>query len=190
MLNAYGAYKNVRDSAWQVLLDYDIRTIPVNIVKIATSSGIFIVKNSELNLLQNDEVGISVLVDDTWHIIYDDTALKGRIRFTIAHELGHFFLGHPIQSEYHGKAIYVRKPTIEKQADMFAIRLLVPSCVVWGLGLHTPEEIQNVFNVSFSAAKARAARMEILYERNCFLTNELEQKVYANFKEYIDSFKR
>lgn len=190
MLNAYGAYKNVRDSAWQVLLDYDIRTIPVNIVKIATSSGIQILKNSELHLLNKDEIGISLLVDNQWNIIYDDTLPKGRIRFTIAHELGHIFLGHPMKLGYHGRTIDTEKPETEKQADMFAIRLLVPACVVWGLGLHTPEEIQTVFDVSFSAAKARAARMEILYERDRFLSSDLEQKVYANFKDHIDSVKR
>lgn len=189
MLNAYGAYKDVRNAAWQVLLDYDVRTIPVDISKIAYSSGIFIIKNSKAHLLKNNESGLSVIIDDRWNIIYDDTAPKGRIRFTIAHELGHFFLGHPIIPGCYGSETYI-KPEMEKHADMFAIRLLVPACVVWGLGLHTPEEIQSVFNVSFSAAKARAARMEILYERDRFLTSDIEQKVYANFKEYIDSFKQ
>lgn len=190
MINAYGAYKNVRDSAWQVLLDYDIRTIPVNIVKIAVSSNILLLKNTETDLLKNGEIGVSILDDNQWNIIYDDTLPKGRIRFTIAHELGHIFLGHPMKLGYHGRTIDTQKPETEKQADMFAIRLLVPACVVWGLGLHTPEEIQTVFDVSFSAAKARAARMEILYERDRFLTSDLERKVYANFKEFIDSYKK
>lgn len=189
MINAYGAYKNVRDSAWQVLLDYDIRTIPVNIVKIAVSSNILLLKNTETDLLKNGEIGVSILDDNQWNIIYDDTLPKGRIRFTIAHELGHIFLGHPMELGYHGRTIDTKKPETEKQADMFAIRLLVPACVVWGLGLHTPEEIQTTFDVSFSAAKARAARMEILYERDRFLTSDLERKVYANFKEFIDSHK-
>ena len=190
LINAYGAYKNVRDSAWQVLLDYDIRTIPVNIVKIAVSSNILLLKNTETDLLKNGEIGVSILDDNQWNIIYDDTLPKGRIRFTIAHELGHIFLGHPMKLGYHGRTIDTQKPETEKQADMFAIRLLVPACVVWGLGLHTPEEIQTVFDVSFSAAKARAARMEILYERDRFLTSDLERKVYANFKEFIDSYKK
>lgn len=187
MINAYGAYKNVRDSAWQVLLDYDVRSVPVNVVNIACSSGISIVKNSEVNELRSSEVGASILDGDKWYIVYDDTVSKERIRFTIAHELGHIFLGHPLKLGYHARTIDIDKPETERQADMFAIRLLVPACVVWGLNLHTPEEIQEVFHISHAAAKARASRMEVLYERDKFLLSSLERRVYENFKDYISA---
>lgn len=187
MINAYGAYKNVRDSVWQVLLDYDVRSIPVKVVDIARSSGISIVKNSEVNELSNSEVGASILDGDKWYIVYDDTVSKERIRFTIAHELGHIFLGHPLKLGYHARTIDIDKPETERQADMFAIRLLVPACVVWGLNLHTPEEIQKEFHISHTAARARASRMETLYERNKFLSSSLERLVYENFKDYISA---
>lgn len=187
MINAYGAYKNVRDSAWQVLLDYDVRSVPVNVVNIACSSGISIVKNSEVNELRSSEVGASILDGDKWYIVYDDTVSKERIRFTIAHELGHIFLGHTLKLGYHARTIDIDKPETERQADMFAIRLLVPACVVWGLNLHTPEEIQEAFHISHAAAKARASRMEVLYERDKFLLSSLERRVYENFKDYISA---
>ena len=190
MINAYGAYKNVRDSAWQVLLDYNIKTIPVNVVSIACSSGISIVKNSEVDELKSSEVGASILDGDKWYIVYDDTVSKERIRFTIAHELGHIFLGHPLKLGYHARTIDIDKPETERQADMFAIRLLVPACVVWGLNLHTPDEIQREFHISHTSAKARALRMEVLYERNKFLSSNLERQVYENFKDYISANRR
>lgn len=68
--------------------------------------------------------------------------------------------------------------------------LLVPACVVWGLNLHTVDEIQKEFHVSYAAAKARASRMEILYDRNKFLSNGLERQVYENFRKYISSRKQ
>ena len=190
LLKVYGAYANVRDSSWRVLLDYSVRSLPVNIVGIACASGISIIKNSEVNELKSTEVGASILDGEKWYIVYDDTVSKERIRFTIAHELGHIFLGHPLRLGYHARTIDTDKPETEKQADMFAIRLLAPACVIWGLGLHTAEEIQKYFNISYSAAKVRASRMQILYERNKFLLSELERKVYANFEEYISTHRR
>lgn len=182
---AYGAYKGVRNSAWQVLLDFSIHSIPVDVVSIACSSDITIIKNSEVDELKSSEVGASILSEDKWYIIYDDTVSKGRIRYTIAHELGHIFLGHPLKLGYHTRTFDTDKPEAEQEADMFAIRLLVPACVVWGLGLHTPAEIEKTFDVSHSAAKARASRMRLLYERDRFLTSNLEKRVYENFRDYI-----
>lgn len=186
----YGAYQNIRDSAWQVLLDYNIHSLPVNVTKIAHSSGITVFKNSDVNELKDDEVGVSILTDDKWYIVYDDTVSNERARFTIAHELGHILLGHPLKLGYHARTIDISKPETERQADMFAIRLLAPACVIWGLGLHTPEEIKQAFNISHSAAKARASRMEVLYKRNKFLSSKLEQQVYQNFKEYISEYRK
>lgn len=190
LLRVYGAYANVRDLAWRVLLDNNIRALPVNTVGIAGASGVSIIKNSEVDELKSTEVGASIYDGEKWYIVYDDTVSKERIRFTIAHELGHIFLGHPLKLGYHARTIDTDKPETEKQADMFAIRLLAPSCVIWGLGLHTAEEIQNYCNISYSAAKARASRMQILYERNKFLSTDLERKVYANFEKYINTHRR
>ena len=190
LLNVYGTYANVRDSAWQVLIDYNIRSLPVSVVDIACASDISIIKNTDVDELKSSEVGASIFDGEKWYIVYDNTVSKERIRYTIAHELGHIFLGHPLKLGYHARTIDTDKPETERQADMFAIRLLAPACVIWGLDLHSAEEIQKFFNISYSAAKARASRMQILYERNKFLLSGLERKVYANFEEYIKTHKR
>ncbi len=69
---------------------------------------------------------------------------------------------------------------------MFAARLLAPACVLWGLRLHTWEEMADVCAISKPAAINRAARMEELYRRQKFLTSPLEQRVYEQFKPFID----
>lgn len=189
MYEIYGRYKTVRNGTWQVLIDFNITSLPISVVAIANTAGIKILKNSVVNELKPGEVGASVLDGDMWYIIYDDTVSKGRIRFTIAHELGHIFLGHPLKIGYHARTIDVRKPEVETDADMFASRLLCPACVLWGLNLHTPEEIKEVCNVSYAAAKIRSERMKILYERNKFLTSSLERQVYNNFIDYINKNK-
>ncbi|MEG1551166.1 MAG: hypothetical protein RR355_02735, partial [Oscillospiraceae bacterium] len=78
----------------------------------------------------------------------------------------------------------------EIQADIFASRLLAPACVLWGLNLHTADEIMSACNISHSAAQIRAERMAILYSRNVFLQSDLEKKVYSNFSEFINISKK
>ena len=73
---------------------------------------------------------------------------------------------------------------------MFAARLLAPACVLWGLGVQSAEDIAAICNISYSAASIRFRRLETLRERNSFFLNPLEQKVYDNFKEYMQNYNR
>lgn len=207
--NPYNKYKEARDAAWKVLIDNDIREFPVSLSRIAKNNGIKIVKDSEAKMLGNGESGISVLENGQWYIIYNDTENPGRRRFTITHELGHIFLGHHsvtqnakcrVQStERDNPSTETAVPLPlhkrgnrsqeEKDADSFAVRLLAPACVLWGLNIHTAEEIQKVCGLSRAASEHRAKRMEVLCERNKFLTSPLERQVYENFKEYMEKNK-
>lgn len=188
-MNSYGLYKDARNAAWQVLLDYDIRTLPVDVVGIAAAEDIAVINNKDVGELKPDEDGASLYSDGKWYIIYKDSPVVGRMRFTVAHELGHIFLGHPLIGK-HSRRFDTEKPDIETQANVFASRLLAPACVLWGLDLHSAEDIANVCNISFAAAKIRAERMQELYKRGMFLTSPLERSVWENFKDYIDDSKK
>lgn len=188
MLNSYGLYKKVRGAAWQVLIDNKIDSLPVDILKIATNNEIVVLKNSDADELRQDEVGVSIYNGNEWYIVYDDVLDSvGRKRFTIAHELGHIFLGHPLVAGYHARTINTKIPRTENEADVFASRLLAPSCVLWGLNLRTATEIAEVCKISLQSAQIRAERMRILYEREKFLTHPLEQQVYKQFEEFINA---
>lgn len=166
--------------------DYKITQLPVDILFIARSAGVRVIKNSSVNELQPHESGLSYFDGEQWYILYDDNNIVERSRFTIAHEMGHILLGHDMKKGYIARTMtFDIKPAVEHEADMFASRLLCPSCVLWGLNLHTTDEISKVCRVSRAAAQIRAERMKVLYSRGKFLLSPLEREVYANFENYI-----
>lgn len=189
----YGKYKNARNAAWQCLIDYNVNKLPVSVLSIAKSAGIKVVKSSKTNInyLMPKESGISVLINKQWYIVYNDNSNIQRCRFTVAHELGHIFLGHELEKRNRRMQTFKKSESFaEQEANIFASRLLAPACVIWALGLKTPNEIASVCNISHSAAEFRAERMRTLYKRNRFLTSSLERKVYKNFKMFIQSQKK
>ena len=182
----YGKYKNARNATWQCLIDYKVDTLPVSVLNIANSSGIKVIKNSDVRCLLPKESGISVINENQWYIIYNDSCTHQRCRFTIAHELGHIFLGHELKKKGHHTQTFKSTETFaEQEANIFASRLLAPACVIWALNLQTPSQIAAICDISFTAAKYRSERMGILYSRNRFLSNPLEREVYNNFKKFI-----
>lgn len=183
----YGKFKyfNVRDAAWQTLIDYQIKELPVSVSKICRLAGIKVIRDSDAHLLDIGEYGISVKQGDKWYIIYDDTDINERIRFTIAHELGHIFLGHDFINGYHTRRYNIVKPSDETEADMFAARLLAPACVLWAIGVDSAEELARLCNISKSAARIRMHRLDLLISRDRFLSSSLERQVYANFEDFI-----
>lgn len=185
----YGAYKKARNAAWQCLIDFNVSELPVKPAKVAKAAGIKVVKNSDVNILKPNDSGASILDGDEWRIVYDDTEIIQRCRFTIAHELGHIFLGHELTNGYHARTFDTSRPEIEQQADIFAARLLAPACVLWALDIHSAAEISALCDISNAAAQIRAERMAILYSRNKFLISPLEREVYKNFYDYINSKK-
>lgn len=80
---------------------------------------------------------------------------SGRDRFTIAHEIGHYFLHKPgtvalARIENGESVVTYRDP--EWQANAFAGELLIPAHLVKGL---TIDEIVKVCNVTVSAARVQ-----------------------------------
>lgn len=183
----YGIYKNVRGSAWKCLSDFEISTLPTDIIKIAKAAKIRMVKNSDVGVLEGDELARTVAIENTMTVIYDDQATTESIRYSVAHELGHIFLGHETAKIKYSNARSVKQTSsAEKQADSFAVRLLCPACVLWALGLESPEEIAEYCRVELSVAQKRHERMKLLRKRDKFLTDPAEQKVFDRFKRYID----
>lgn len=180
----YGKYKNVRNSAWQALLDFNVTKVPVSVNSIAKQLGIKVIKNSDIHELQNGERGATILKNEHWYIVFDDTESVPVCRFTVAHELGHMLVG---DIKYR---TFAKRDEEEQEADMFAARLLAPACVLHELHATTATEIAKICNISMQAAKNRAERMQVLEARNKYYLHPLEQQVRKQFEDFIKEYKQ
>lgn len=184
---AYGIYQQSRNASWQFLIDNKINSLPVKLSSICRENNYILCKDSKVHYLPPRQLGATFYANSTWYIVFSDRISVQAQRYTIAHELGHIFLGHPLVDGKYGRT-FATSPE-EYQAERFAIDILAPACVLWGLDLHTPEEIARICNISMTSATKRARRMEELYRRNMFLSHPLERKVYQQFKKFIEKNK-
>ena len=121
----------------------------------------------------------------TPYIFVSEDCTPERQRFTIAHELGHILLGHVGEGNLVNREPDPTDHPMEREANVFASRLLAPACVLWALDARTPEEIAALCRISGQSAAFRAERMELLYDRNRFLKSPLERKVYQQLSAFI-----
>ena len=182
----YATYRGTRDSAWKCLLDFHVTSLPVDVLAIARAANVRVVRNSLANRLEDGEKGKVLTNGHDWIIVYDDTQPVPVCRFTLAHELGHVFLGHDLKyAKYAGIQEFAGKGKSEQQADAFAVRLLCPACILHSLNLTTAEQIADACRVPLDVAARRANRMRELNKRNQFFTSPLEKEVYENFRAYL-----
>lgn len=187
MRNIYGFYSNIRDAAWRALLDFGCDRLPIDLSDICGQLGVVLLDNTTAQELRPTESGVAVRQDGVWYIVFDDTDTRGKQRFTVAHELGHILLGHALKNGYYTRRSNIVKPEDERAADMFAARLLAPACVLWGIGATTAEQIAAVCDISITAARIRAERLDLLRKRDKFLTSPIEREVYKQFETYINN---
>lgn len=182
----YKIYTDIRDAAWQCLIDNNIDSLPVDVLKIARQSNIDVKKNSRIKILLPDEYAKAFYNGEKWIIVYNDRNDVPLSRFAIAHELGHILLGHvKTYAKYATIEDIGIKPKAENQADMFALRLLCPACVLMQMGISSADDISSYCRIPHSCAEQRSKRMNELNKRNKFYQSDLEKQVYTNFSGYI-----
>lgn len=177
----YKRYQNSRDLAWRVLLNEGITELPVPIVQVCRQMGIQVHPYTP----KDDNDGYSTILLGRPRICVSRECSPERQRFTAAHELGHILLGHVGEQELVNREPSRGDNPIEQEANVFASRLLAPACVLWALDARTPEQIARLCRISHQAAAFRAERIELLYQRNKFLTSPLERRVYEQFADFI-----
>lgn len=177
----YKKYQNVRDKAWQILIDYKVKELPISVSALCDQMSIIL----RLYESTDGNDGCCGIRFGKPRIFVNKNCSIERRRFTIAHEIGHILCGHVGKFELVNREPSARDNPIEQEANVFASRLLAPACVLWGCGVKTAEDIQRLCGISQQAAEYRMERMRILYERNKFLVSPLERKVYEQFAEYI-----
>nr|DAI01671.1 MAG TPA: IrrE protein [Caudoviricetes sp.] len=169
-------YKKVHKTVKSVLREYNITSFPIDPKEILRKSGVRCLSYSEIKqfpefedrvatLLEFDVDAVCIKVDKRYLVLYNDTvAYEDRIRFTLAHELGHIKLGH-LDDKPNGwlkryKTVYSKDP-IEKESDAFAAELLAPTVLAYLTNLDV-YDVQNIFHVSFSCANIVAKNASTL----------------------------
>lgn len=186
----YNNYKTARDLAWNVLIECKICELPVNLAKVVNHYGIYLIKYSDSNYVSKHsfpaEDGYSRLIDGKPAIYYNDSKKENRIRFTIAHEIGHILLGHLSEGEtLHRNTELDSQDLKEQQANVFARDLLMPAVVINQL-VSSAKDISNLCNVSNLSAEIRWLRLQELRKRNKFCLHLYEKQVFDNFNTYIE----
>ena len=177
----YKDYQNARNAVWRLLIDLQISELPINTVKICAELGI------KLHYYEptDESDGMSCYINGVPHIFVSYAVLPERRRFTVAHEIGHIILNHVGKFELVNRELSPTDNPVEQAANVFASRLLAPACVLWGCNVRTADQIQELCQISRTAAEYRVERMNKLYKRNRFLTSPLEQQVYSQFEAFI-----
>ena len=183
-------YDFVVETAYDFIIEQGIDTLPVDPFKICDNNG----WKYELNYLfaynglhklddffnkviniKDGEVFYSPTTNE-YKILYNDkNNVPKRIKWTIAHEIGHIVLGHldsQNTSLLHSKMNKNEYKIKEKEADCFAGILLAPPIILYGLGATSVESIHNICELSREASTNRLEYINKYYNYNNFKAYE------------------
>lgn len=140
-----------------ILLNNDMYKIPADIIKIA--------KVNDIDVYEGDldkKVSGAIKYDkktDKFAILLNKNDIRTRQRFTLAHELGHFFLHKEIlkDDEIHIDTMFRMPDEKEKEVDYFAGALLMNKTLLEKMYQNnkTIAELAELFDVSVSAMTVR-----------------------------------
>lgn len=173
-------YEAAQTAAWEVLKKYADYKLPISLYEIIAQipnlhtrpysklAWLFGCKVDEVDDIIGSKNGGAL-----WNrppkgdfiLAYDDVSSNWqRMRFTIAHELGHFFLGHYdfenssdiIVDGKLGLSDHESYVVYEQEANYFAKRLLVPTPVLMDVNSKMPVDsysLSSIFQVSLECSK-------------------------------------
>jgi IrrE N-terminal-like domain len=193
-------YKKAEQEAYRLLKMNNITEIPIKVKKLAKPFPNLEIKSyswyakkwkltfDEVCQLADSDEGCCWYEEYTnqYMILYNDKIEnKRRIRWTIAHELGHFMLKH---NENNNKAILSRSSltdseyvVLEKEANCFARSLLAPLPIIERLNPSNPLLISKLFEISNEAAINVYKFFKTGYQRGRRFTNTIIDSLFTNF---------
>lgn len=208
-MSTYGQYQDARDAAWRALLELPEKKLPVDVDALAKKLGVEIhpFPGKEQALLHNlvnraaDGPCVSLRIRRAWHIFIRSKSLdESHRRFAIAHELGHLLLAHETETLAPGVRCFAARENIGDvmedtqeletyTADLFAVRLLAPACLLHEMHIDSSGEIIRLCDLPPHAAVIRAERMQLLNERDVYYTHILETKVRNAFLPWLNGMR-
>ncbi len=151
--------KHIQDVAEKALNSVGVKTAPVPVEAVAEKFGLKVVEFAFPNSISG------VLKKDRGVIGVNKGNKKVRQRFTIAHELGHFLLGHDIDKDEAVVDIDSnRLSDKEREANVFASHLLMPTEVVKEVQKHETnlKKLAELFDVSEQAITIRLLELNLI----------------------------
>jgi Zn-dependent peptidase ImmA (M78 family) len=179
-----------------VIKEMGLAELPICPFEIARRKGIIV---QPKDCSQGGVSGFIMRVGNTFGICHaSHINVKGFIRFTVAHELGHYFLdGHAEHLFPDGDGIhashsgFISADPYERQADQFATTLLMPaqlfkaSLRTAGEGFQAVQSLADTFVTSLTATAIRFAKYSddpvavVVSSKNkvdyCFMSRALEE---------------
>ena len=154
------------ESARKLLLELNIKNVPIYPRKIAKELGIFVREKKA----DSGYDGYLISVNDTWGMMINSSIRpRARKRFTIAHELGHYCINHHNATSYQcfGRDIGSMGHSVkqdEREANEFAVELLMPNRFFREdvrqrvIGLETIDSLADRYETSITSTAIRYAR--------------------------------
>jgi len=154
-----------------LLRDNNCISLPIDVLDLAIKLGVRV----EAESFEDDISGLFVIKNKRPYICYNKNQGKSRVRFTIAHELGHYILHSktkPLFIDRNKKVLYrdfnssTGELKLEREANTFAASLLMPKFLIEAELENKNEEIDIVkslsekFNVSSQAMSFRLANLD------------------------------
>ena len=157
MLLSPERYEELNLEVLALIQAYGISTYPVDVFALAGQMGIALRPYSSIPLSKRHAF-LDVSKDaftiaegqykaDATYICYNSNVNRGRLRHSIAHEIGHIWLEHPNDDEPH-----------ESEAGYFAGYLLAPAPLILQHTNLKISEIEELFEISHEAARIAAKR--------------------------------
>ena len=189
-------YQYAREKAIDILVDYGTNSLPISVKKISNNLPFKILFNTYSHLMKQhgfsyaevcgaykSEDGAVIQNGDEYCILYNDIDRSSqRIRFTLAHELGHIILGHLQFDACLYRLSDCQYDVLEKEANQFASQLLSPEPLIYDIlkkshSINT-SQIRNIFDISYQSADCVLKRMNSRGGIFCYRTETLHD-LYA-----------
>ena len=133
-------------------------SMPFKVVEFSRELGVPVLLDKDM---EDHKSGFIIFDDNKYYIVINKNQHELRNRFTIAHELGHYFYDKEYLKKYNKIENNIlfdkegdKNPEMDRRANQFAIELLVPEYFFkekYNIKKHSDEEIKKIakyFNVS------------------------------------------
>lgn len=182
-------YRVANLEASKILSDSkDIQNFPFNVsevirdytdLKIATYSQAL---KLEIDITLRSDEAFIIEMNGKYILFVNEKKPKVNQKFSLAHELGHFILGHEVDS--------CKNQREETEANIFAAQLLMPEHIIYELENRgeniTPKVLMACFGISKTAADIRIETLDKI--RNFYKTGEekeINDGIVHKFYDFI-----